>query len=342
MKRLLSVLTFFILLTAAGSVHAQQSGDGEFSGLFFSDYYWMAQHHNSDIEGNNGFWFRRIYLTYDYRINDTYSGRVRFETSSPGDWTTNQRMVPNIKDAYLKWQNGDHEILAGVSSTPTYGLIEDVWEYRSVEKSAPDLYGLGSSRDFGIAAKGSLNAENLRYHIFLGNGNSVGPELNSGKKIMVALEYDLTENIVVQGYADWNDQPGENDVSSVQGLIGYQSEEMNLGALYSFQKQENVLPTGEANLDLISLFATKQLQDNLKGYLRVDHMFDGYPGGESNSYIPFAENVESTFLVGGLDFQLDDNISLQPNIEAVLYGEDESGFTPTTDIIPRLTLAFMF
>ncbi|MDZ7680517.1 MAG: hypothetical protein U5J63_02115 [Fodinibius sp.] len=64
------------------------------------------------------------------------------------------------------------------------------------------------------------------------------------------------------------------------------------------------------------------------------------PGGSGNSYIPFAEGVESTFMVAGADILLAEQVHLMPNIEAIAYGEDAFGQTPETDIIPRLTLFY--
>ena len=57
---------------------AQDSKDkGTFSGLAFADYYWVSQHHNPNLENQNGFWFRRIYLTHEYSFSDAFSSRLR-------------------------------------------------------------------------------------------------------------------------------------------------------------------------------------------------------------------------------------------------------------------------
>lgn len=316
---------------------------GTLGGTVFADYYWMAQHHNNEIEGRNGFWFRRIYLTYDHKLSGQFSGRLRLETSSAGDFESGPEMIPNVKDAYLKWQNDQHQILAGISSTPTWGLVEDVWGYRSVEKSPLDLHGIGSSRDFGLSFKGDLDKNGkVNYHFFFGNGNGTRPEIDRGKKFMLSLAYNITDHLVIEGYADWNDASETFDSYTAQLFVGYQSDEFNFGALGAYHDSGPFGGVEEVTIDLISVFMNAAFSEKTNIFLRADHHFEPYSGGSENSYIPFAEGVESTFIVGGIDYLIEDQIHLMPNIEAIVYGENAFGITPDTDIIPRLTLFYEF
>jgi hypothetical protein len=344
MKRIAALcLLFLCFLTTETIAQISLGEDASLSGRVYSDYYWMAQHHNEDIEGKNGFWIRRIYVTYNRDLNEAFSTRVRLEMNSAGDFQSDPEMIPNVKDAYLKWQNENHQILAGISSTPTFGLTEDVWGYRSVQKSPQDLYDYGSSRDFGLAFKGQFGRDkDLNYHFFFGNGNSNKPEIDRGKKVMFSLGYDLTDNIIIEGYADYNSQTNDPDIYTGQLFGGYQSEDVNIGALYSYQYHEGQLGLPARNLDLVSVFTNFKINETTKGYLRADHLFDEYRGGSGNSYIPFAEGVESTFLVAGADFSLANQVHLMPNLEAIIYGENNQGISPETDIIPRLTLYWSF
>ncbi|MEL7834785.1 hypothetical protein [Fodinibius sp. Rm-B-1B1-1] len=341
----ISVIGILLLCLYAMPTAAQVSvsEDATLSGKVYSDYYWMAQHHNENIEGKNGFWFRRIYATYNHDLNESFSTQLRLEMNSSGDFVTNTEMTPTVKDAYLKWSNGTHEIYAGISGTPMFGLTEDVWGYRSVEKSPQDLYDFSSSRDFGLAAKGKLgSAEKVQYHLSLGNGNSNRPDIDKGKKVSLSMAYYFTDKLVVEGYTDYNSQTNRADSYSAQVFGGYQSDDLNIGALYSNQYHEGTLGGRSRNLDLVSVFSNFSITEKAKGYLRVDHLFDGYQGGRNNSYIPFAEEVESTFMVAGADFLLAEKIHLMPNVEAVVYGENAQGLSPDTDIIPRMTLYWEF
>jgi len=341
------ILCLFFIFSGAFSSYAQLSlgENSTLKGLVFGDFFWISENHNSDLEGENGFWFRRIYVTLDTRLSESFSSRFRLEMNSEGDFTTNTSMIPDVKDAYLKWtgEKENHEILAGISGTPTWGLVEDVWGFRSVEKTPLDLQRLASSRDFGIAAKGELgNTGKWNYHVMIGNGNSNRNELNRGKKFMTSLSYKITENIVVEGYGDFNSLPDNENIYTGQLFTAYRTEKFNLGLLYAHQVRKNALPSGDLNMDISSIFTNFKLTDDIMGLFRVDHVFDPNPRGPGIDYIPFSSQAESTFFLAGVDILMEEKVHLIPNIEAVVYGEDALGVSPDSDLIPRITLFYKF
>lgn len=343
--RRIALLCIFLSSLLVNSVVAQVSvGEtGTLKGTVFGDFYWIPLNHNSGLEGHNGFWIRRIYFTYEREISESFSSRLRLEMNSEGDFLTNSKMSPVVKDAYLKWSNDRHAVYAGISSTPTWGLVEDVWSYRSVEKTPLDLQKMGSSRDFGISLKGSLDSDRtLDYHVMFGNGNSNGPELNKGKKAMLSLSYELTDHLIIEAYGDYNEQSGNFNTSTLQGFLGYRSDPLNGGLLYAVQLVDYGLNAGEQQLKVASAFAHFPITKKLRGIFRVDHMFDPNPAGNRIDYIPFSNIAESTLIIGGIDMALDDNVHLMPNLETVIYGQSESGITPDLDLIPRLTLSYDF
>ena len=320
-----------------------QNTNGEISGIFFGDYYWFPSSHDAQLEGNHGFWIRRIRLTYDKEISDSFSSRLRFEMNSEGDFITNSKLFPSVKDAYLRWRKGDHSIYAGISSTPTWGLVEDVWGYRSVEKSPLDLHKFASSRDLGIAVKGNLGPDQrVGYHFMFGNGNSNRTELNKQKKFMLSLSYRLTDALVVEAYGDYNGRENNRGIYTAQLFFGYESEDITAGALYAYQFRNNTLQDGDLNLDLASLFVRSPISQKLNGFLRVDHMFDPNPQGPGIDYLPMDDRGSRTLLIGGMDIQLDPDVHLMPNVEVVVYGESTGGIRPDPDVVPRLTLMYRY
>jgi hypothetical protein len=54
-------------------------------GLVFGDYYWFSQHHDPKWDGQQGFWLRRAYLTYDHKLGSAFSTRLRLEMNSNGE-----------------------------------------------------------------------------------------------------------------------------------------------------------------------------------------------------------------------------------------------------------------
>lgn len=343
MKHIILLCALLISVFVSNGLAQVKIGEtGTLEGTFFGDFYWISSSHNPNLEGNNGFWIRRIYLTYDRKLSESFSSRLRLEMNSPGDFTTSSKMNPVVKDAYLKWKNDRHAIYAGISSTPTWGLIEDLWSYRSLEKTPLDLQKFGSSRDFGISMQGTLDSdEKLNYHLMVGNGNSNGAELDMGKKVMLSLGYNFTDEIVAEAYGDYNQS--ENGYSStLQGFVGYRDDQFSSGVLYAWQTIENTANDGVQYFNIASAFAHFAITEKTRGILRVDHLFEPNPAAGDIDYIPFSNLAESTLFIGGIDLELDDNIHLMPNVEAVMYGQSETTSTPDPDFISRITLAYNF
>lgn len=313
----------------------------QFSGYMFGDYYWVAGNHNADLEGRNGFWFRRIYFTFDQKLTDRFSVRLRFEMASPGDFTSSTNMEPFVKDAFLRYSWGRHQLILGLSPTPTWEVIEKHWGYRSVEKTPLDLQKFGSSRDLGIALLGSLDsAKKIRYHLMVANGSGTKGETNEGKKFLASLGFYPTESFFFEIYGDYDDRPGETDRFTLQGFLGLKGNWGRLGLQYAHQTRQ-VEVGDDLELDIASIFGVLKLSDKTFVFARYDRMFDPNPDGSKIAYIPFDPAAKSNFIVAGFDFHLADKIQLMPNIEIVFYDEVD-GVRPDTDVIPRLTLYYKF
>ncbi|MFQ5641044.1 MAG: hypothetical protein ACE5IR_23955 [bacterium] len=332
------MLSLGIIFLLVGSIFAQ----GKISGYMFGDYYYMAGNHNEDLEGANGFWMRRIYVTYDKGLSDAFSMRFRIEMNSAGNFSSKSKLTPVVKDAYLKWTNGNHSIYLGISGTPTWGVVEKFWGYRSVEKTALDLQKFGSSRDFGIAFKGALDAKkHVNYHLQLGNGSSNSSENNDGKKAALSLSGKTANGFIVEGYVDFEERPGETNRYTLQGFAGYDNKSFRVGVQFAHQNRQ-VAGMDDMHMQIGSIFGAAKFSDKVWGFARVDRCFDPNPDGAKISYIPFDATTESTFLLAGLDFIPAKNVHLMPNVEAVLYDENGSGVSPDSDIIPRFTFYYKF
>ncbi len=340
MKRLITVL-FMLSVFNTIALGGDKSKD-KFSGYMFGDVYWVAANHVSEIQDQNGIWFRRIYFTYDRKLSDVFSIRLRFEMAHPGDFSTKATMVPFVKDAYLKYKAGKHQIILGISPTPTWEVIEKTWGYRSVEKTPLDLQKFGSSRDFGVAFKGTLDSEGkVKYHLMLANGNSNKSETNKGKKALLSIGFYPNKNVIIEIYGDYDDLPGSTDRITAQGFAAYKTKKFRAGVQYAHQirKVEN---GSDLTLDVASAFIAGKVGEKTNLFARVDKMFDPNPSGNKISYIPFDPTAKSTFLVGGLDFTPIKNVHLMPNVEVVVYEENDNGVKPDSDIIPRFTFYYKF
>lgn len=312
------------------------------SGLAFGDAYVVAANHDPALEGENGFWFRRVYLTLDNNLSEKLAFRLRLEMNSPGDFTSSSKLEPFIKDLYVRWSDAGHQIYLGISGTPIWGVIGPAWGYRFVEKTPLELQQLGSSRDFGVAAKGRLDqAGVIRYHAQLGNGSGTKGETNEGKKASLSLGVHTESGVIVEVYGDYEDRPGNTDRATFQAFAAWQGERGRVGILVARQRRaQDAGPT--LNLDVASFYGVVKLHDRAALLARYDRMFDPNPSAGGIAYLPQDPTAKSNLVLVGVDFALVPRFHLIPNVEAVFYDGATGPTTPDTDVIPRITFHVTF
>ena len=308
------------------------------SGHVFGDAYGVGSHHNPAIEGENGFWFRRAYLTFDSKISESTDLRLRFEANSPGDFSTSRNLDTFLKDLYVRFKGGHHELYAGLSPSVTWDLVELHWGYRHVERTPLDLYKWGAARDIGLAVTGSLDErKRVRYNVMFANGEGTKSETDDGKKVMLEFSFHPTAAWTLEAYGDADNRPGQTDRTTWQVFAGYKGERGRVGLLYAGQKRETS-PTTALHLSLASVYGTIKTGDRTTLLARVDRVFDPIPDGGTIDYIVMDPTAKATFALLGLDVALNKKISLIPNVEGVVYEAVGSNPEPGNDLIGRLTL----
>lgn len=311
------------------------------SGYLFGDAYAVLENHDPDIKDQYGFWVRRAYLTIDSKLNHEWSARLRFEANSPGDFQTNSKLEPFVKDAYLAWKLDRQELYLGLSPSPTFDYIEGYWGLRHVEKTPLDLYRMASSRDLGIAYKGETREGTLFYHAMIGNGAGDGAETNKGKKFMASLGFRPTGALVSQIYADYEDRPGATDRSTLQAFVGWQDTRSRYGLQYAWQRREVDKDSNE-DIAILSAFGAWQLAPQGLLFARYDRSFDGIPDAARIPYLDLVEDMRFDLAILGWEQQLRPGISLSPNVEYVHYRATDGVAAPDDDLFGRLTLFYQF
>jgi len=343
----ITIILLFIIFAFSTLSQAQEEKEeskGKFSGYMFGDYYYNTDHHNPDIKGLHGFWFRRIYFTYDYNIGSGFSTRLRLEMNNNGDYENSRTIIPFVKDAFLAYKFGNQKAIFGISQTPTFGLIEKIWGYRSVEKTPLDEERMASSRDFGLVLKGQFdNGGMFRYHAMIANGSGNKQEIDKGKSFMMSLSYWPTKSIVFQIYGDYADRAGQADTYINQAFLGYNSKTLHGGLQYSMQVLKAKNDTlKDVNLSVLSVFLAGNIFEKIKLFGRVDHMFEPNPFGEDIAYSP-TDTTSSFFrFIAGIDFIVVKDVSIIPNIQYVKYDANDEGITPADDLYARLTFFWRF
>ena len=328
-------LAFLVVGSGPSQLSAQETS---ISGVFFGDYYYVASHHDEEVDGANGFWSRRMYLTVNSRFNSEWDARVRFEAATKGDFSTSSTMEPFLKDLYVRWRRGNHRILIGLSSSPTWSVLEGQWGYRDVEKTPMDLFKLGSSRDFGVAAQGSLDeAQRVRYHVMFGNGSSTKTETNKGKKIMGSLEFRPIDNLILQVGADREDRAGDEDRNSYTGAAILNGERGRVGLMGARQVRK-APGEDDVNVDVFSVFGVLNATERVNLLARYDRMATPIPDGAGISYFRMDPTSEGGFFLLGVDIAMTDNVHLIPNMEMVSYDDDALD----SDIFLKTTFSIRF
>jgi len=336
-----------ILLCSSALIMAQNNdvdSNGKFSGEMIGDYYHNIDNHDAAIKDQNGFWFRRIYFAYDYKIDSDFSTRLRLEMSNEGKYSSSLAMTPVVKDAYLAYKFGKQKAYLGISGTPTFGVIESVWGYRAIEKNALDLQKMASSRDFGLSLKGQFDSEGqLQYHAMIANGASNKEEMDKGKSIMASVAFWPTNEIVFEVYGDYVGNSGKSDTYINQAFVGYKTKDLHGGLQFARQTilaaDDN---SSDANLNILSAFMSGSLSESVKLIGRVDKMFDVNPSGNKVAYTPFDNSASFTEFIVAVDYKVAKDVSIIPNVEFVKYDENNNGVTPTNDIYGKLTVHWKF
>jgi hypothetical protein len=258
--------------------------------------------------------------------------------NSPGDFESNARLEPFVKDAYLRWKHNSYQALFGIVPSATWDVVESFWEYRSIEKTPLDLYRMGFAREFGAAFRGE--ADRIAFHVAFGNGEGERGESNEGKTIMGSVRIQITDSLFTEFYADHSNLPDDVERATLQTFLGWQQGAVKVGLQYVHQEIDG--RPGTENLDVFSVFSIYRMNDRLALVGRYDRMFDPNPDGELIPFIPFASNAKSNFFLAAADITVLKNIFVQPNVEIVSYDDPISGDTPDTDVIPRITLFWKF
>ncbi|MEJ2196600.1 MAG: hypothetical protein P8X73_17340, partial [Ignavibacteriaceae bacterium] len=333
MLKFLLILLFSFSYLGILSAQDKNESKGKFHGLAFGDYYYFIDDHKSDLVDQRGFWFRRIYFTYDYTMNKQFSSRLRLEMSNEGDFTSKVAIVPVVKDAWLKYKFSNQEVILGISPTPTFQIIEKVWNYRSVEKTPLDLQRMASSRDFGIAGKGKFDDDGMfRYHLMFSNGSSNKQEVDKGKSGMLSLSMFFSKVFVLEVYGDYADNPGDENWYTLQGFFGYNAKKLKAGLQYSAQTRQ-LHETTDTKLQVLSFFASGDVSDHISLLGRVDKMFEPNPEGNRIAFLPFNPTASSLLVILGVDYHPIPEVKLIPNIEFIKYSENKVGNTPPDDLV---------
>ena len=321
---------------------------GKFSGLMFGDYYWYDKWHQdqisdankNNVQGQQGFWFRRIYFTYDLQFSEKFTTRIRLEMNSNGQFTSPGNINPYVKDAYLKWTfTGKQVLTLGIQPSLTFDWYENWYGLRHIEKTPADLYRIDSSRDFGVTVGGPIAAvKNLGYAVQYGNESGTGSETDKYKIWRVEARYDANPGIALEGFYSYAKRPNDQNRTTAQGIVGYRNKSFKVAGQYLYQQRDRANAAGaDQKIDIWSAFGYWEFSpkkgdvffrfDDVKG--KLGGVTGGLPGGDGIDYWLLSPRQPFKNYIFGGEYWLFPTIRISPNIEWVKYDKD-----PDSDKFP--------
>ncbi|MEJ5306225.1 MAG: porin [Ignavibacteria bacterium] len=323
MKKLLTIFCFTLLLLS--NLNSQSLT--KISGLAYYDYYYNLKNNDITKRDQQGFQFRRVFLTFDFDVTNKLSARLRIEPEYQGIKDNNKQFL-FLKDMFFQYKFDQFQLFAGLMPTPNFEAEERYWGYRSVEKTQSDLRNWITIRDLGLSIKGKAG-ESLNYAVMIGNNSFHGTETDKYKKLYFHLFNSFGNNIGAS--FDFNFANGPQNKNVLYSKFGlYRSTNSYSGGLtFVYGLRQKYLSNNESLNELgLSVFGNYKLSDSWKTFLR----FDYYEPNTKNSL-----DQEFT-LIGGIDYMLDKNLNIIPNF---IYNDYENR-NFQDDLTFRLTFHYQF
>jgi len=338
LARRLSVLVCASSLSflASFQLHASETPRLDFSGFFFGDLYYIPSHHTAEGDGASGGVLRRLLLTADATLDDDWSARARLEAYHEGAFE-NYELTHRVLDLGMTRKLGDHRLSAGLIPTLTYDVMESFWGKRYLVRTAPDIQGI-AARDLGVKLMGPLSSDGgLSYRVMYGSKETWEADKNPFDKVMGGVTWRGNDGWLVDAYADWESRPGPYDRRTWQFLVGKKTDQYTLGLEYLNQDRDE-----DPDLELATVLGVLKLGGRWSLMGQLHRLFKPSVKGNDIAYIPFDPTAKATNLVGGLEYRVNEHVTLSPNIVWTRYGINESGVQPEDDLHLRLTFYVNF
>jgi len=369
-------------------------------GLTFGDFYYDAHadasnrgpetNYNGVPTYRNAFQFRRIYLGYDYDINKKFSAELLLSSepsantnvSGTTSISNSDNLADNKMSFFIKlfdlrvrsvWSGTD--LVIGEQLTPlTVMLTEQIWGYRSVEKTIADFHK-SNLYDIGAGLQGTFDPEmkNFGYDVLIAD-NSQSALLSAANantgfyKIFYGDVYAklLNKTLIFDLYADYvKTAPatavlGGQDHSMIKGFAAYTTPKITFGVEAYTEQIVNGLTNvtngkvGEnATVEAISLYSHGAICKDWGFFARYDsynpdndfNASDVYTSNTNlGAYSPF---TKEHFITAGLDYSPAKNVHFMPNIWFIQY-EDlrdpaTTGYLPDSHVLVyRVTFFYQF
>lgn len=363
-----------VSLCVAGIAQAQTTS--KIDGVIFGDYYYNLSNRIPAEQDRNAFVFRRIYFTFENNITEAIKVRVRLESESE-KYGESKKINPFVKHAFLQWSGllPGQDLYVGMIETNAFKNSEELWGYRSIEKTIMDLNKISSSADMGLAIKGDLYGSKIHHWLAVFNGAGYGSsEIDRFKKVGYALWLTPLRGLIIEGYADYEnlakrepqtaaelssakDYRLASSYHTLKAFVGYDHRRFSLGAeVFQRTNKESGITDVTIEANAVKKFAPADVQrfgysvfasvitpiPRLKAFARYD-FFD--PNTKSDVFTSFKNGVliggeknEEQTIFAGLDYIPVAGIHVMPNVIVKKYAVPDV----ENDVTARLTLSYNY
>ncbi len=352
MKRYLLLLLMLVCVSAFAQ---EEKPKGKFNGVLFGDYFYKFDGDSSGA-GNQysaygyktqGVTVRRARLHYEYTFNEDFAGNFGIELN---DVTKIDNKVSfMVYDAQFEWKNvvPNSSMFFGLMPSPTFvwGMSEQTYGYRSLEKTIADKNKIGTALEIGAMLKGKFDKEgNYGYTVMLGNGKGSSAEVSKFPKFYGSVFAKFLENFSAEVYYDYQNSYNEQYRMTFKGVLAYKSKDMTFMFEPFIQNRNNAVkltdpqnPAGFSVSGKVNVLKRKDAERTEA--LNIFARYDYYDPDSNNGQAGFREN----FIMAGLDFLPFKQFHVMPNIWINAYKDKSSAnISRPDDIVGRITLWYVY
>lgn len=297
---------------------------------------------------------RRLFIGYDSPISEKL--RVKTLVESKANTTTKEgRFGLAVIFGFLEWDDilkflPNSKARIGLIPTPIFALPEKTWGYRSVEKDALDLRGIGKVIDQGFSISADLNKQKTAgFTIMVGNGTGNRPGVDKYLEYYASVYQKLWKNqFTVELLADYVRKSPAAKQSFLRGFVSIEKPLWTLG-LEVTQSLSDEEVTGEiqaVNPLSASVFLSNRLGflgDKWRSFLRYDFYNPATKYQPTGIYGSPSQHYDEHSVWLGLHYRYHEKVNFMPNLIVNEYKrKNENIVQRKRDIVPRLTVYFLF
>lgn len=144
------------------------AADTKISGRMYFNVSNISNNYDGNkVQDQGGFQIKRFYIGVDHKFDDTFSGNVTMDIDNVANSSgKNVGKGFYVKKAFLKAKlDKALNVSLGATDMPWIPYVEGIYGYRHIEKTTTDLFGYGTSADWGVHVGGDLAGGIVSYQV---------------------------------------------------------------------------------------------------------------------------------------------------------------------------------